>query len=289
MKPAPFDYHRPQTLAEALELLGRLENARVLAGGQSLMPMLNLRMATPDHLVDLGRVSGLSGIEETAGGLSIGAMTRQREIERSALVRSRCPLLLDALEHVGHQATRNRGTIGGSLCHLDPAAELPVAASALDATLVIAGRGGSRRIAFEEFPAGYLTTQLAPDEILTRVDFPVWRAGTGWAFEEFSQRAADFAVVAVAALVSVGADDRVQSAAIAIGGLGPAPTRLRSAEAALAGHAWDAKRVELAAETAREIPAGGDEVNPAEYRSHLAVVLTRRALTRAYERRRAHV
>lgn len=289
MKPAPFTYHRPQSLEEALALLGRLENARILAGGQSLLPMLNLRMATPEHLIDLGRVSALVGITETAEGISIGAMTTQRAIERSEPVRARCPLLLEALEHVGHPATRNRGTIGGSLCHLDPAAELPVAASALEARLTIANRNGPRNIRFDEFPAGYLTTQLAPDEILTGIDFPQSEAGSGWAFEEFSQRAADFAIVAVAVLVTIGADERVRQARIAIGGLGPAPARLHDAESMLVGHSWDAERVGNAAQAATRLPCGGDEVNPAEYRSHLAGVLTRRALDKAYQRGRTRV
>ncbi|MBI4293028.1 MAG: xanthine dehydrogenase family protein subunit M [Betaproteobacteria bacterium] len=289
MKPAPFTYHRPGRLEEALELLATLPNARVLAGGQSLLPMLNLRMATPEHIIDLGRVSALAGITETAEGISIGAMTTQRAIERSESVRARCPLLIEALAHVGHQATRNRGTIGGSLCHLDPAAELPVVASALDARLTIASRNGQRSIRFDEFPAGYLTTQLAPDEILTGIDFPQTPAGSGWAFEEFSQRAADFAVVCVAVLVTIGSDARVRQASIAIGGLGPAPARLHDAESTLAGHAWDAERVGSAAQAATRLPCGGDEVNPAEYRSHLAGVLTRRALDKAYERGRTRV
>jgi len=289
MKPAPFAYHRPGRLEEALELLATLPNARLLAGGQSLLPMLNLRMATPEHLIDLGRVSTLSGITETADGISIGAMTTQRMTERSPVVRTRCPLLLEALEHVGHQATRNRGTIGGSLCHLDPAAELPVVASALDARLTIANQNGSRSIRFDEFPAGYLTTQLARDEILTTIDFPQTAAGSGWAFEEFSQRAADFAIVAVAVVVTIGSDNRAKQARIAIGGLGPAPARLHDAESMLVGHSWDAERVRNAAQAATKLPSGGDEVNPAEYRSHLAGVLTRRALDKAFKRGRSHV
>lgn len=289
MKPAPFSYHCPGTLAEALELLATLPNARVIAGGQSLMPMLNLRMATPEHLIDLGRVGELSGIAETAAGLSIGAMTTQRAIERSPLARSRCPLLAEALAHVGHQATRNRGTIGGSLCHLDPAAELPVAACALEAMLTLASRGGKRSIRFDEFPAGYLTPRLAPAEILTRVDLPRWEPGSGWAFEEFSLRAADFAVVAVAVLLALGADRRVCKASIAIGGLGAAPVRLSSAESLLLGHPCDAGRVAEAGRAAAELRADGDEVYPAEYRRHLAGVLTRRALEKASERGRQRV
>ncbi len=221
-----------RTLAEALVLAATQDNARLLAGGQSLMPLLNLRLAAPDHLIDLGRVDELVGIEQTAAGLAIGAMTTQRSLERSPLVRARCPLLAEALEHVGHPATRNRGTIGGSLCHLDPSAELPVVAMALDARLTIASRDGTRSIPFAELSAGYLTTQLAPHEILTRVELPVLGERTGWAFVEFARRRADFAIVAVAAMIECDADNCVRRARIAIGGLGPAPVRATAAEAA---------------------------------------------------------
>ena len=287
MKPAPFTYHVPRTLAEALVLTATQDNARVLAGGQSLMPLLNLRLAAPDHLIDLGRVGQLVGIEESAGGLAIGAMTTQRSLERSALVRARCPLLTEALEHVGHPATRNRGTLGGSLCHLDPSAELPVAAMALDARLTIASRDGTRSIPFAELSAGYLTTRLAQHEILTRVELPALGERTGWAFVEFARRRADFAIVAVAATIEFDAEDRVRRARIAIGGLGPAPVRATAAEAALAGHKWEGVLAERAGAAASALPAGGDEAHPADYRQHLAGVLTRRALATAAERAKA--
>ena len=296
MKPAPFTYHAPRTLAEALVLAATQDNARLLAGGQSLMPLLNLRLAAPDHLIDLGRVDELVGIEQTAAGLAIGAMTTQRSLERSPLVRARCPLLAEALEHVGHQATRNRGTIGGSLCHLDPSAELPVVAMALDARLTIASRDGTRSIPFAELSAGYLTTQLAPHEILTRVELPVQGERTGWAFVEYACRRADFAIVAVAATIECDAQDRVRRARIAIGGLGPAPVRATAAEAALAGHRWEellaghqseGALAERAGAAASSLPAGGDEAYPADYRQHLAGVLTRRALATAAERAKA--
>ena len=155
MKPPPFQYHDPKTVAEAVSLLGRLDNAKLLAGGQSLMPMLNMRFVLPDHVIDLNRVEGLSYIKETGGALEIGAMTRQRDLEFSDLVKAKCPLLHQAIMHIGHRQTRNRGTIGGSLCHLDPAAELVSVAAAHDATVVVAGPNGTREIAFEDFPAGY--------------------------------------------------------------------------------------------------------------------------------------
>jgi carbon-monoxide dehydrogenase medium subunit len=169
MRPSPFTYHAPRTLDEALDLLAALDNARVLAGGQSLMPMMNYRVVQPEHLIDLGRIAELGFIDDTPDGLQIGAMTTQRTIERSALVRQRCPLLIDALFHVGHQQTRNRGTIGGSICHLDPSAELPVTACALDAVMIAAGKTGRRKIPFADFPAGYLTSSLEPNEILIAI------------------------------------------------------------------------------------------------------------------------
>jgi len=283
MKPAPFVYHAPETLDEALQLLDTLGNARVLAGGQSLVPMLNFRVAQPDHLIDLGRIPGLNALECRDGAVSIGAMTTQRTIERSALVRQHCPILLDALEHVGHQQTRNRGTIGGSICHLDPAAELPVVAMALNPMLEIACRTGMRTLPFEAFPVGYLTSVMEPNEILTRIEFPPWPHGAGWAFTEFARRPADFAIVSVAAMLMPGEDGRVQQANIAVGGLGSTPIRATEAEECLSG-AWLEERIGQAAEAVRALPADGDFNHPAEYRLDLADALLRRALASASRR-----
>jgi carbon-monoxide dehydrogenase medium subunit len=287
VKPASFTYHCPHALDEALELLASLENVRVLAGGQSLVPMLNLRLVTPDDLVDLGRIEELVGIEQTADGLALGAMTTQRAIERSALVRERCPLLSEAIEHVGHQQTRNRGTIGGSLCHLDPAAELPLVAAALDATLVAASKSGRRRIRFADFPAGYLTSQLRHDEIVTQVEFPVLRAGTGWAFVEFARRPADFAIAAAAAVLAVDSSDAIREARIAVGGLGPAPLRIAAAEKALVGQKYRDGLLASAAAAVAASPAEGDALYPSDYRRELASVMARRALEKAAGRARS--
>jgi len=287
VKPAPFTYHCPETLGEALELLARLENVRALAGGQSLVPMLNLRLVAPDHLVDLGRIEELVGIEQTADGLALGAMTTQRAIERSALVRERCPLLSEAIEHVGHQQTRNRGTIGGSLCHLDPAAELPLVAAALDATLVAVSKSGQRRIRFADFPAGYLTSQLRHDEIVTRVEFPALRAGTGWAFVELARRPADFAIAAAAALLTVDSADTIRDARIAVGGLGPAPLRIAAAEQALIGQKYRDGLLASAGAAVAACPAEGDALYPSDYRRELAGVMAKRALEKAAGRARS--
>src|SRR5688572_23731656 len=167
MKPPPFSYHDPETVGDVVALLARLDNARLLAGGQSLMPMLNFRYVLPDHVVDLNRVEGLAYLREAGGALEIGAMTRQSDIERSSLARGRCPLMHEAILQVGHRQTRNRGTLGGSLCQLDPAAELVAVAAALDATVSIEGPRGKRELPFADFPAGYMTPALAPDEVLT--------------------------------------------------------------------------------------------------------------------------
>src|SRR3954469_875435 len=160
MKPPPFQYHDPKTLAEAVALLGSLDNAKLLAGGQSLMPMLNFRYVQPDHIIDINRVDGLSYIRETEGALAFGAMTRQRELEFSDLVRARLPIMHEALQQVGHRQTRNRGTIGGSLCHLDPSAELVSLATGYDATVTVVGPNGQRELAFAEFPVAYMTPSI---------------------------------------------------------------------------------------------------------------------------------
>jgi carbon-monoxide dehydrogenase medium subunit len=211
-------------------------------------------------------------------------MTTQRVIERSAVVRKRCPLLIDALFHVGHQQTRNRGTLGGSLCHLDPSAELPVAACALDPLLTVSSRSGRRQIPFSEFPTGYLTSTLAADEILVQVKFKPLPVGTGTAFAEFACRPADFAIVSVAAVVTVTDSNRIAEAAIALGGVAGVPVRLAAVEAALRGHRIEPALIEHAATMAADWPSEGDDVNPAEYRQELAGLLTRQALSGAISR-----
>ncbi|HEX3503431.1 MAG TPA: xanthine dehydrogenase family protein subunit M [Xanthobacteraceae bacterium] len=287
MKPSAFTYHAPRTLTEALTLVATLDNARVLAGGQSLMPMMNYRVVQPEHLIDLGRIPELAFVEDTADGLKVGAMTTQRTIERSDVVQKRCPLLIDALFHVGHQQTRNRGTIGGSICHLDPSAELPVTACALDAVLTAASNNGRRKITFADFPAGYLTTSLEPDEILVQIDFGKWPERAGSAFEEYAVRPADFAIVSIATVIALDEGDIVTDARIAAGGIAPVPTRLTNVETMLKGKRVSSALIERAATAAATLPAEGDDMNPAEYRQELAGHLTQRALTKALQRVRA--
>ena len=280
MKPVDFAYHAPTSVEDAVRLLAAAPGGRPLAGGQSLVPMLNLRIATPDTLIDLNRIPELRAIAVQGDTLSIGAMTTQRALENSALVRRHCPLLAQAIFHIGHQQTRNRGTIGGSLCHLDPTAELPVVAACLDPVLTIAGPDGARRLPFADFPQGYLTTALQPGEILTRIDFPRLPPGGCSAFVEVARRPADFAIVSVAAQLVL-TDGRITQARIAIGGIAAWPTRIAEAEAALIGAPPDEARITEAAAIAGALPADGDEVNPSEYRQRLARVLTARAIANA--------
>lgn len=286
MKPPAFSYHDPRSVEDAIALLAELDQAKILAGGQSLMPMLNFRLAYPEHVVDIGRTAGLSGIElfDDERVLRIGGTTRQSVCERDTDVASAFPLLPEALAHVGHFQTRNRGTIGGSIAHLDPAAELVALASAADATVHAASTRGVRSIPFGSFPRSYLTSDLAADELLLAVDIPLWRPGHGYAFEEFARRHGDFAVVAVAVLLDLAADGRLNDVRVALVGLGSGPVRLGAAEKMLVGEEPHADLITVAARTAREVPAGSDIHAPAEYRQSLAETLTRRALRRALDR-----
>jgi carbon-monoxide dehydrogenase medium subunit len=283
MKPPPFSYHDPRTVADAVGLLSSLDNAKLLAGGQSLMPMLNMRYVLPDHVIDLNRVDGLSYIRERDGGLEIGAMTRQRDIEFSDLVRQRCPLMHEAVRQIGHRQTRNRGTLGGSLCHLDPSAELVSIAAAVDAKVTVSGKNGARSIDFPAFPVAYMTPALKPDELLTGATFPSWPAGHGYAFVEFSRRHGDFAIVSAAVLIEE-RDGKVTCASVTLGGMGPAPVRASEVEKALIGERIEEKRMREICESLRKLEAIDDIHAPSSYRQQLATVLPRRALLKAHER-----
>lgn len=286
MKPAPFTYHRPTTLDAALGLLARHANARVLAGGQSLMPMLNLRLAAPEHLVDVNRIAALDYVRDEGDAIAIGAMSRQRTVEFSPVVAARLPLLAEAVRWVGHRQTRNRGTIGGSLCHLDPSAEIPTVATGLDAQLEARSARGARTIAMRDFTAGYMTTVLEPDEMLVGVRIPVWDRPHGAAFVEFARRHGDFAVVSVAAQLALGADGRVARASLTLGGVAMAPVRVADAEAALVGNEPGEDAIARAAEAAAAVEANHDIHAPAWYRRRLARTLTGRAVRIALARAR---
>jgi carbon-monoxide dehydrogenase medium subunit len=284
MKPAPFDYHAPRQLKEAAELLASLPNAKILAGGQSLVPMMNFRYVIVDHLVDLGGVDDLRGIAVGDGRLRIGAMMRQRDLEFSPEVARHCPLLAEALCHVGHRQTRNRGTIGGSLAHADPAAELPAVCAAYDAVVHLASVRGLRAVPFAEFSSGFMATALEPDEMIAAVELPVWRLGHGYGFHEFARRHGDFALAGAAALLDVGADNIVRRAALALFGVAGQPVRLDAAEATLTGKAIDSTAIQTAAAAAWLVEPISDIHASGEYRRHLAQVLSARALTDAARR-----
>jgi carbon-monoxide dehydrogenase medium subunit len=284
MKPAPFDYHAPRQLKEAAELLASLPNAKILAGGQSLVPMLNFRYVVVDHLVDLGGISDLRGIAVGDGRLRIGAMMRQRDLELAPEIAEHCPLMADALRHVGHRQTRNRGTIGGSLAHADPAAELPAVCAAYDAVIHAASIRGIRQLPYREFATGFMATALEPDEMIAAIDLPIWRAGHGYGFQEFARRRGDFALAGAAALLDVGAGNIVRRAALALCGVAALPVRVEAAEARLIGQPLDADLIRSAAAAAWLIEPMSDIHAGAEYRRHLAQVLSARALTDAAQR-----
>lgn len=284
MKPPAFAYYSPRTISEALDLLASKENARILAGGQSLMPMLNLRLASPDHLIDLSRIPELRFIRENGDSIEIGAMTLQREVEFSSLVAARLPLLAEAIRCVGHRQTRNRGTVGGSLCHLDPSAELPTVAMAFDATLLVNGRSGARELPMRSFPAGLMTPSIESDELLAKVIVKPWPSGHGWAFLEFSRRHGDFAVTSVAVLLSADASGRIERASVTLGGMAYAPVRVTTAEQALLGSTGGSDAIEKAAEACSKTDALDDPHAPAWYRKRLARTLAARAIARAVTR-----
>ena len=286
MKPPPFGYAAPASLTEAVGLLTEHAEAeaRVLAGGQSLIPLMNFRLAKPGFLIDLRNVAGLSGIRQDGDVLVIGAMTRMAELERSPEVAVAAPLLAEAVGFVAHAPVRNSGTIGGSLAHADPLAELPAVALAYDAELVATGPAGSRRIPAAEFFRGPFSTDLAPDEILTEGRIPSWPGGH--AFTEFSRIHANFAVVGVAALVELDGG-RIRRAALAVSGVAPTAIRAAQAERVLAGAAADAVPAAEAADAAvaGRSPVGDLHASP-QTRLDLARVYLRRAIELAVSRAR---
>ena len=284
MKPPPFSYHDPRTVSDAVGLLNRLENAKLLAGGQSLMPMLNFRYVLPDHLIDLNKIEALSYLRETGGVLEIGAMTRQRDLEFSEMVKAHFPIIHEAILNVGHRQTRNRGTVGGSLCHLDPSAELVTMAAAHDATVTVAGPNGTREIAFAEFPVAFMTPALEPNEILTSVRFPRWPAGHGYGFVEFARRHGDFAIASAAVLLEMGANGKIARASLTLGGVSVAPIRMREVEKKLVGETPSEELFRELCEECRKVDAIDDVHAPASYRQHLAAVMSRRAAVAAMGR-----
>jgi aerobic carbon-monoxide dehydrogenase medium subunit len=284
VKPPPFHYADPATLVEALDLLARDgADGKVLAGGQSLMPLLNFRLARPAHVIDVNRLDALAAIAPAAdGGLRLGALARQRALERSALVRDRCPLLAQALAFVGHPQIRARGTLGGSLAHADPAAELPATMIALEARLTLRRADGERTVAAEDFFVGLLTTALGHDELLTEIALPPWPARTGSGVREVAKRHGDFALGGVAATLTLDAQGRVARARLVGFGVGPVPMRLADAERSLVGGAPTPTAFAEAGRLASAAVDPADDIHAsAAYRARLTGVLATRALTDA--------
>jgi carbon-monoxide dehydrogenase medium subunit len=286
MIPSSFDYHAPKTLEEALRLLERHgDEAKLLAGGHSLLPLMKLRLASPRFVIDIGRLRGMSYVREEDGMIAIGALTTHAEVMASELLAQKCPLLSETAGEIGDVQVRNRGTIGGSLAHADPAADYPAAILALDAEIVAATSGGTRTIAAREFFVDMLTTQLRHGEILTQVRVPIQRGRTGAAYKKLYQPASGFAIVGVAARLSLGANGKVESAAIGVTGLGVKAYRAEAAEKTLVGKKPGEKEIANAAKLApRGIEPLGDLHASEDYRREMAIVFTRRALEAAAAR-----
>jgi aerobic carbon-monoxide dehydrogenase medium subunit len=283
-RPAEFVYHRPTSLDEAIGLLAE-EGARALAGGHSLLPLMKLRFAEPRAIVDLGRIPGLDRIEQDGDVLSIGALATHASVAASELVRSQCRVLATTAEGIGDRQVRNRGTIGGSLAHADPGADYPTVTKALGATIVATGSGGEREVAADDFFTGVFTTSLQQGELVTSVRVPVTGSGTGAAYEKHRNPASGYAVVGVAAVVTV-EGGKCTAARLVVGGVTGTPEHATAAAEALVGIApVDEAAVAAAAEKVAEALGGavGDTYASAEYRVHLAKVLAKRAITAAFD------
>ncbi|HEX5587625.1 MAG TPA: FAD binding domain-containing protein [Acidimicrobiia bacterium] len=289
MKLPRFEYHAPDTLDEVLSLLAEHgDEAKVLAGGQSLVPLLAMRLARPTQVIDVNRVASLSTIEERESQIVFGATARERTAERSPLVRTQLPLLAEALPFIGHAAIRTRGTIGGTVAHADASAEIPCVVTTLDGEIVVRSAGGERTIAAPDFFQGHFTTALADDECVVEVRLPASDPRAGFAFQEIARRHGDFALVGVAAMVSLGADGAIADSRITLMGVADVPLRARAAEAALEGASPTEETFAAAARTATaDLRPATDVHGSAAYRTHLAEVVVRRTLTTAAARARS--
>jgi carbon-monoxide dehydrogenase medium subunit len=283
MKLPLLDYIRPATLSDAIAALGAHDgDAKVISGGQSLMPMLAFRLTSPKLLVDIGRLPGLDQIVVSEEGIDLGALVTWRAIERDKRLADVHPLLVAAIAHVAHYQIRNRGTVGGSLAHADPAAELPGIAVTCDATLTLVGPNGSRSLRADAFILGGLDTALAPDELVVNLRLPPWRSGRCWAFEEFARRRGDFALAGVAVFYDLDPYGNVYNAHVGVIGVDDRPARLTAVETLLDGQRLDTRLITMAADLARDAVNPSDDIHAeAAYRRDLVGVLVERALARA--------
>jgi carbon-monoxide dehydrogenase medium subunit len=286
MYPAAFEYHAPKNVKEALGLLGKLkDDAKILAGGHSLIPMMKLRLAQPKHLIDLRKVPGLSGIKADGKALTIGAMTTHWEVESSAGVKSKLPVLAEVAAVIGDPAVRNLGTVGGAVAHADPAADWPAVMIALGAEFVVEGRKGKRKVKVDDWFKGLMATALKDDEILVQIRVPLLPAGSGAAYMKFPHPASRFAVVGVAAAVTLDKQGVCANASVAVTGAGTKAVRAKGVEGALKGKKLDAAAIEAAAQKAAEgVDVQADLQGSVEYKSHLCRVFAKRAITEAVKR-----
>lgn len=288
MKPSQFNYVRPGTVAEAVAALaGANGEGKILAGGQSLMPMMNFRLLSPSVLIDINRIAELDFVEEHHGGLRIGALTRHHTLETSPTVKRLFPIVHEAMAHVAHLAIRNRGTIGGSISHADPAAELPLMMRMLNARITAVSPNGKRVIDAADFFVAALTSDVQEDEIVTEIEWPALPPGHGWAFEEVARRSGDFALAAVGVILTI-ENGRAAEVRIGVMGVGDTPMRMDDAEAALSGNACDDATLDAVVAAVRNaVQPDGDLHASADYRRHLVGVLARRAVRTAWNRAQA--
>src|SRR5215813_889705 len=287
MYPAAFEYHAPKTLKEALGLL-KLSDSKLLAGGHSLIPMMKLRLAQPKHIIDLGKIKGLSGIKEDKSGFTVGAMTTHWEVESSKALKAKAPVVSETASVIGDPAVRNKGTIGGSLAHADPAADMPATAIALGFEFVCEGAKGKRTVKADDWFLGLMSTALADNELLTEIRVPVWAAGSGSCYMKFPHPASRFAVVGVCAAVTVDKSGNCSKAGVAVTGAGTKAVRAKGVEAGLIGKRLDAAAIEAAAAKAAEgVDVQADLQGSVEYKSHLCRVFAKRAIEAAMKRAQA--
>jgi aerobic carbon-monoxide dehydrogenase medium subunit len=289
MYPAAFEYHTPTNVKDALGLLGRYkDDAKLLAGGHSLVPMMKLRLAQPKHLIDLRKVPGLSGIKEDGGTIVLGAMTTHWQMESSSLLKSKCAILSETASIIGDPAVRNLGTIGGSIAHADPAADQPATFIALGAEMVCEGAKGRRTVKVDDWFQGLMSTALHEDEILVEIRVPAWPAGTGGAYLKFPHPASRFAVVGVAAMVTLDKEGKCTKVGVGVTGAGTKAVRGKGVEAGVTGKKLDAATIEAAAQKGAEgVDVQADLQGSVEYKAHLCRVFAKRALTEAVKRARA--
>jgi len=287
MYPAAFEYHAPGTVKDALKLLGKLDDAKILAGGHSLVPMMKLRLAQPKNIIDLRKVSGLGGIKDAKGVIEVGAMATHWEVESSKVMKAKALVVSETAAVIGDPAVRNKGTIGGSLAHADPAADMPATAIALGFEFVCEGPKGKRTVKVDDWFKGLMTTAIKDTELLTQIRIPVWPAGSGACYMKFPHPASRFAVVGVCAAITVDKNGTCTKASVGVTGAGTKAVRAKGVEAGLTGKTLDAATIEAAAQKAADgVDVQADLQGSVEYKSHLCRVFARRALEAALKRAR---